>query len=51
MDRTDRGTARRAPPFTFLNLGILAYVGKAEALVQIAVGGGDEKKLKSAGRV
>lgn len=33
-----------------LNLGILAYVGKSEALVQIAVGGGDEKKVKSAGQ-
>ncbi|KAL1530277.1 hypothetical protein AB1Y20_001189 [Prymnesium parvum] len=39
-----------APPFNFLNLGILAYVGKSEALVQIAVGGGDKKKIKSAGR-
>ena len=27
-----------------------AYVGKSEALVQIAVGGGDEKKVKGAGQ-
>jgi len=39
-----------APPFTFLNLGILAYVGKSEALVQIAVGGDEGgKKVKGAG--
>ena len=47
MDKEGTG---RAPPFSFLNLGILAYVGKSEALVQIAVGGekGD-KKVKGAG--
>jgi len=45
----DREKAGTAPPFTFLNLGILAYVGKSEALVQIAVGGGDSKKIKGAG--
>ena len=40
---------RLASPFTFLNLGILAYLGQSEALVQIAVGGRDAK-LKSAGQ-
>jgi len=40
-----------APPFSFLNLGILAYVGKSEALVQIAVGGEDnDRKVKGAGQ-
>lgn len=39
-----------APPFTFLNLGILAYVGKSEALVQIAVGSDSAgRKVKGAG--
>ena len=38
-----------APPFRFLNLGILAYVGGSEALVQVDVGG-QGKKLKNAGR-
>lgn len=47
LDESSRGLA---PPFSFLNLGLLAYVGKSEALVQIALGGGDEKKIKSAGR-
>ena len=42
--------SRSAPPFRFLNLGILAYVGGSEALVQVAVGGGDERKVKSAGK-
>jgi len=45
LDASKKG---RAPPFSFLNLGILAYVGKSEALVQIAVGGGDDK-VKGAG--
>mmetsp|Transcript_38110 Transcript_38110/g.81214 ORF Transcript_38110/g.81214 Transcript_38110/m.81214 type:complete len:576 (-) Transcript_38110:298-2025(-) len=44
------GDKGQAPPFTFLNLGILAYVGKSEALVQIAVGGSGDKKVKSAGQ-
>ena len=41
----------QAPPFSFLNLGILAYVGKSEALVQIAVGGdANDRKVKGAGQ-
>ena len=32
-------SAGLAPTFTFLNLGILAYVGKSEALGQITAGG------------
>ena len=47
---TSYESAGFAPPFSFLNLGLLAYVGKAEALVQIAVGGGEERKVKGAGR-
>jgi len=45
------GDKGAAPPFSFLNLGILAYVGKSEALVQIAVGGdASDRKVKGAGR-
>lgn len=44
---SDRGVA---PPFRFLNLGILAYVGGSEALVQVDVGG-QGAKLKNAGRI
>ena len=45
------GVKGAAPPFTFLNLGILAYVGKSEALVQIAVGGdSSDRKVKGAGQ-
>ena len=45
------GDKGAAPPFTFLNLGILAYVGKSEALVQIAVGGdASDRKVKGAGQ-
>ncbi len=50
LSNLDASSKGKAPPFDFLNLGILAYVGKSEALVQIALGGGDEKKIKSAGR-
>ena len=46
----DEGRRGFAPPFSFLNLGLLAYVGDSKALAQIAVGGGDEKKLKGAGQ-
>lgn len=48
LSSLDASKAGQAPPFSFLNLGILAYVGKSEALVQIAVGGGDDK-VKGAG--
>ena len=45
------GVKGAAPAFTFLNLGILAYVGKSEALVQIAVGGDtSDRKVKGAGQ-
>jgi NADH:ubiquinone reductase (non-electrogenic) len=46
-----RGSSKGvAPPFRFLNLGILAYVGGSEALVQVDVGG-QGAKLKNAGRI
>jgi NADH dehydrogenase FAD-containing subunit len=53
--RTLRSTLRGAdkdvaPPFRFLNLGILAYVGGSEALVQVDVGGRG-RKIKNAGRI
>eukprot|EP00978_Attheya_sp_CCMP212_P029892 scaffold107976_cov51-Attheya_sp.AAC.1 len=38
-----------APTFSFLNLGLLAYVGGGEALSQVQIG--DVKVLKSAGSV
>lgn len=44
-----RGAAAGAPPFRFLNLGTLAYVGGGEALVQVDVGG-NGKKIKNAGK-
>jgi len=50
LSAVNEKTAGLAPPFNFLNLGILAYVGRSEALVQIAVGGGDNKKVKGAGQ-
>lgn len=46
---SDESGTGLAPPFTFLNLGSLAYIGKSSALVQIPVGGSDEK-VKSAGQ-
>ena len=49
LSRLGSKKAGLAPAFAFLNLGILAYVGKSEALVQIAVGGGDDK-VKGAGQ-
>ena len=50
LSAVNEKTAGLAPPFNFLNLGILAYVGRSEALVQIAVGGGGNKKVKGAGQ-
>ena len=46
-----RGAALQLPQPTSLNLGILAYARKSEALVQIAVGGDTSgRKVKGAGR-
>lgn len=50
LSAVNEKTAGLAPPFNFLNLGILAYVGRSEALVQIAVGGSGNKKVKGAGQ-
>ena len=44
-----RGAALQLPQPTSLNLGILAYARKSEALVQIAVGG-DASGRKGTGR-
>ena len=39
----------KSPPFTFLNLGLLAYVGGNEALTQVQIG--DKKVVSKAGSV
>ena len=38
-----------APPFTFLNLGLLAYVGGGEALTQVQIG--DKNVVSKAGSI
>ena len=42
---------KTAPPFQFLNLGILAYTGGGSALAQLQLTPAEQSKVKSQGKI